>query len=78
MPDAVSQNDISAQIPVKRTKTRHPHPPPPGKNDKGSKSKKRREEPPAPTGEAMIGRIPVLDIRPLVDCGRRPAKAVAA
>jgi starch synthase (maltosyl-transferring) len=25
----------------------------------------------------MIGRIPVLDISPLVDCGRRPAKAVA-
>ncbi|UGY93707.1 alpha-1,4-glucan--maltose-1-phosphate maltosyltransferase [Streptomyces gobiensis] len=25
----------------------------------------------------MIGRIPVLDIKPLVDCGRRPAKAVA-
>ena len=25
----------------------------------------------------MIGRIPVLDIEPLVDCGRRPAKAVA-
>ncbi|MGW0935258.1 alpha-1,4-glucan--maltose-1-phosphate maltosyltransferase [Streptomyces sp. NPDC002666] len=25
----------------------------------------------------MIGRIPVLDVRPLVDCGRRPAKAVA-
>ncbi|WAP58406.1 alpha-1,4-glucan--maltose-1-phosphate maltosyltransferase [Streptomyces luomodiensis] len=24
----------------------------------------------------MIGRIPILDIRPLVDCGRRPAKAV--
>ncbi|GAA1899776.1 alpha-1,4-glucan--maltose-1-phosphate maltosyltransferase [Streptomyces sodiiphilus] len=24
----------------------------------------------------MIGRIPVLDIQPLVDCGRRPAKAV--
>ncbi|MEU8570041.1 alpha-1,4-glucan--maltose-1-phosphate maltosyltransferase [Streptomyces pathocidini] len=24
----------------------------------------------------MIGRIPVLDISPLVDCGRRPAKAV--
>lgn len=24
----------------------------------------------------MIGRIPVLDVRPLVDCGRRPAKAV--
>ncbi|OEV05647.1 maltotransferase domain-containing protein, partial [Streptomyces oceani] len=25
----------------------------------------------------MIGRIPVLDVTPLVDCGRRPAKAVA-
>ncbi|MEV0961327.1 MULTISPECIES: maltotransferase domain-containing protein [unclassified Streptomyces] len=24
----------------------------------------------------MIGRIPVLDVRPLVDCGRRPAKSV--
>ncbi|MFG2329102.1 alpha-1,4-glucan--maltose-1-phosphate maltosyltransferase [Streptomyces sp. NPDC048604] len=24
----------------------------------------------------MIGRIPVLDVRPLVECGRRPAKAV--
>ncbi|SDN18461.1 alpha-1,4-glucan--maltose-1-phosphate maltosyltransferase [Actinacidiphila guanduensis] len=24
----------------------------------------------------MIGRIPVLDVRPVVDCGRRPAKAV--
>ncbi|MCT2592496.1 alpha-1,4-glucan--maltose-1-phosphate maltosyltransferase [Streptomyces sp. N2-109] len=24
----------------------------------------------------MIGRIPVLDVQPLVDCGRRPAKAV--
>ncbi|NBM18335.1 DUF3416 domain-containing protein [Streptomyces sp. GC420] len=27
-------------------------------------------------GEPMIGRIPVLDVRPLVDCGNRPAKAV--
>ncbi|MGW7517600.1 alpha-1,4-glucan--maltose-1-phosphate maltosyltransferase [Streptomyces sp. NPDC054796] len=25
----------------------------------------------------MIGRIPVLDVQPSVDCGRRPAKAVA-
>ncbi|MFF3750956.1 alpha-1,4-glucan--maltose-1-phosphate maltosyltransferase [Streptomyces sp. NPDC002018] len=25
----------------------------------------------------MIGRIPVLDVQPLVDCGRRPAKAVS-
>lgn len=30
-----------------------------------------------PPGDSMIGRIPVLDVRPLVDCGRRPAKAVA-
>ncbi len=27
--------------------------------------------------KSLIGRIPVLDVRPLVDCGRRPAKAVA-
>ncbi len=25
----------------------------------------------------LIGRIPVLDVQPLVDCGRRPAKAVS-
>lgn len=30
-----------------------------------------------PPGDSMIGRIPVLDVHPLVDCGRRPAKAVA-
>ncbi|WP_033320970.1 alpha-1,4-glucan--maltose-1-phosphate maltosyltransferase [Streptomyces yerevanensis] len=30
-----------------------------------------------PDGDALIGRIPVLDVRPLVACGRRPAKAVA-
>ncbi|MFE9651299.1 maltotransferase domain-containing protein, partial [Streptomyces sp. NPDC006365] len=29
-----------------------------------------------PGGGALIGRIPVLDVRPLVACGRRPAKAV--
>lgn len=32
-----------------------------------------------PSGDAvnpLMGRIPVLDVRPLVDCGRRPAKAV--
>lgn len=32
--------------------------------------------PATPSGDPMIGRIPVLDIRPLIDCGRRPAKAV--
>ncbi|WP_351223243.1 alpha-1,4-glucan--maltose-1-phosphate maltosyltransferase [Streptomyces sp. NPDC002133] len=47
----------------------------------------RAADPPAqpatpaqPSGDAVnphIGRIPVLDLRPLVDCGRRPAKAVA-
>jgi starch synthase (maltosyl-transferring) len=26
---------------------------------------------------AVIGRIPILDVQPMVDCGRRPAKAVA-
>ncbi|HEX8005153.1 MAG TPA: maltotransferase domain-containing protein, partial [Trebonia sp.] len=25
----------------------------------------------------MIGRIPILDIEPMVECGHRPAKAVA-
>lgn len=33
--------------------------------------------PAMPPGEPMIGRIPVLDVRPLVECGSRPAKAVA-
>lgn len=35
--------------------------------------------PVTPPGDAVktpIGRIPVLDVSPLVDCGRRPAKAV--
>lgn len=32
--------------------------------------------PAQPSGDPMIGRIPVLDVRPQVDCGRRPAKAV--
>jgi starch synthase (maltosyl-transferring) len=29
-----------------------------------------------PPGDPMIGRIPILDVLPLVDCGRHPAKAV--
>ena len=28
-------------------------------------------------GNGVIGRIPILDIQPVVECGRRPAKAVA-
>ncbi|MFD7440461.1 maltotransferase domain-containing protein [Streptomyces sp. NPDC059909] len=34
-------------------------------------------QPPGDAVNPQIGRIPVLDVRPLVDCGRRPAKAVA-
>lgn len=41
------------------------------------RTKATKEYTPAtPSGDPMIGRIPVLDIRPLIDCGRRPAKAV--
>ncbi|NGO48829.1 maltotransferase domain-containing protein, partial [Streptomyces ureilyticus] len=27
-------------------------------------------------GHASIGRVPILDVRPVIECGRRPAKAV--
>ncbi|MGW3402160.1 maltotransferase domain-containing protein, partial [Streptomyces zhihengii] len=40
----------------------------------------RTDLPAQPSGDvvnSLIGRIPVLDVRPLVDCGRKPAKAVA-
>lgn len=33
-------------------------------------------QPPGDAVNPLIGRIPVLDVHPLVDCGRRPAKAV--
>ncbi|WP_344606099.1 maltotransferase domain-containing protein, partial [Streptomyces glaucus] len=33
-------------------------------------------EPPSAGGTTAVGRIPVLDVRPLVLDGRRPAKAV--
>ncbi|WP_328356641.1 alpha-1,4-glucan--maltose-1-phosphate maltosyltransferase [Streptomyces sp. NBC_00445] len=33
-------------------------------------------EPPSAGGTAGVGRIPVLDVRPIVQLGRRPAKAV--
>ncbi|MFB6679931.1 alpha-1,4-glucan--maltose-1-phosphate maltosyltransferase [Streptomyces sp. NPDC056390] len=36
-----------------------------------------RRRPPATTAATTLGRIPVLDVQPLVDHGRRPAKAVA-
>ncbi|MFF2203611.1 maltotransferase domain-containing protein, partial [Streptomyces sp. NPDC058145] len=34
------------------------------------------EQRPAPAGSTAVGRIPVLDVRPVVQHGRRPAKAV--
>ncbi|MFF3320863.1 alpha-1,4-glucan--maltose-1-phosphate maltosyltransferase [Streptomyces sp. NPDC002889] len=37
----------------------------------------RPAQPPGDVVNSLIGRIPVLDVRPLVDCGNRPAKAVA-
>lgn len=37
----------------------------------------RTHQPPGEPVNLPIGRIPVLDVRPAVDCGRRPAKAVA-
>ncbi|MCC5480463.1 maltotransferase domain-containing protein, partial [Streptomyces barringtoniae] len=33
-------------------------------------------DPPSASGESTLGRIPVLDVRPVVQQGRRPAKAV--
>ncbi|MEU5433219.1 alpha-1,4-glucan--maltose-1-phosphate maltosyltransferase [Streptomyces sp. NPDC020719] len=36
----------------------------------------RTPQPPGETVNLPIGRIPVLDVRPAVDCGKRPAKAV--
>ncbi|MFE9776040.1 maltotransferase domain-containing protein, partial [Streptomyces sp. NPDC005931] len=36
----------------------------------------RAPEPPASRQETSVGRIPVLDVRPMVRQGRRPAKAV--
>ncbi|MGW1008165.1 maltotransferase domain-containing protein, partial [Streptomyces sp. NPDC002520] len=35
------------------------------------------ERTPAPAATASVGRIPVLDVRPVVQHGRRPAKAVS-
>ncbi|MFI9810388.1 maltotransferase domain-containing protein, partial [Streptomyces sp. NPDC052301] len=34
-------------------------------------------EPPPASGETTLGRIPVLDVRPVVQHGRKPAKSVA-
>ena len=50
-----------------------------GKNDGNGKNGRTagNTEHDAGPGEAMIGRIPIVDVHPQVDCGRRPAKAVA-
>ncbi|MFF1393414.1 alpha-1,4-glucan--maltose-1-phosphate maltosyltransferase [Streptomyces sp. NPDC058287] len=53
-----------------------PHTDPAKQSARSAKSQKPPggRRPPAPT---TLGRIPVLDVHPLVDHGRRPAKAVA-
>ncbi|MGW5432635.1 maltotransferase domain-containing protein, partial [Streptomyces sp. NPDC004059] len=57
----------------------------PAKKTTGKKSVKATTEvpgppgpadPPSASGESTLGRIPVLDVRPVVQHGRRPAKAV--
>ncbi|MER6066285.1 alpha-1,4-glucan--maltose-1-phosphate maltosyltransferase [Streptomyces sp. NPDC001792] len=57
----------------------------PAKKTTGKKSVKATAEvpgppgpadPPSASGESTLGRIPVLDVRPVVQHGRRPAKAV--
>src|SRR5712671_726392 len=67
---ASTHHDIPGKKQVKRTEAHHPLPPP------APPPAASTAQLPAQPGEPMIGRIPVLDIRPLVDCGRRPAKAV--
>ncbi|MFG2718253.1 maltotransferase domain-containing protein [Streptomyces sp. NPDC048416] len=54
----------------------------PGEQIKRTESRKRGKPYQSSTGEPVIpnpsiGRIPVLDVRPAVECGTRPAKAVA-
>ncbi|MGW6355240.1 alpha-1,4-glucan--maltose-1-phosphate maltosyltransferase [Streptomyces sp. NPDC055092] len=56
-----------------------PHTDPAKPSARSAKSQKPpgRRRPPATTATTPPGRIPVLDVQPLVDHGRRPAKAVA-
>ncbi|MFB7192859.1 alpha-1,4-glucan--maltose-1-phosphate maltosyltransferase [Streptomyces sp. NPDC056240] len=56
-----------------------PHKDPAKQSARSAKSQKPpgRRRPPATTAATTLGRIPVLDVQPLVDHGRRPAKAVA-
>ncbi|MFD7202633.1 alpha-1,4-glucan--maltose-1-phosphate maltosyltransferase [Streptomyces sp. NPDC059893] len=56
-----------------------PHTDPAKQSARSAKSQKPpgRRRPPATTAPTPLGRIPVLDVQPLVDHGRRPAKAVA-
>ncbi|MFB7996020.1 alpha-1,4-glucan--maltose-1-phosphate maltosyltransferase [Streptomyces sp. NPDC056002] len=64
---------MPAQIPSPK-----PHTDPAKSSARGAKAQKPpgRRRPPATTA-TTLGRIPVLDVQPLVDHGRRPAKAVA-
>ncbi|MEU4053544.1 maltotransferase domain-containing protein, partial [Streptomyces olivaceus] len=50
-----------------------PSPPPPA--DPAARTPPSAAAPP-PDGATVVGRIPVLDVRPVVQHGRRPAKAV--
>ncbi|MFB8268739.1 alpha-1,4-glucan--maltose-1-phosphate maltosyltransferase [Streptomyces sp. NPDC055955] len=65
---------MPAQIPSPK-----PHTDPAKSSARGAKAQKPpgRRRPPATTTATTLGRIPVLDVQPLVDHGRRPAKAVA-
>ncbi|WP_405478493.1 alpha-1,4-glucan--maltose-1-phosphate maltosyltransferase [Streptomyces sp. NBC_00009] len=56
-----------------------PHTDPAKPSARSAKSQKPpgRRRPPATTAATPLGRIPVLDVQPLVDHGRRPAKAAA-
>ncbi|MFI8788579.1 alpha-1,4-glucan--maltose-1-phosphate maltosyltransferase [Streptomyces sp. NPDC055105] len=57
----------------------NPHADPAKQSARSAKSQKPpgRRRPPVTIAATTLGRIPVLDVQPLVDHGRRPAKAVA-
>ncbi|MGV9451528.1 maltotransferase domain-containing protein, partial [Streptomyces sp. NPDC003635] len=56
--------------------THHSSAPPTRKSEAPQVRGPAAAEPPSAAGPQVIGRIPVLDVRPLVQGGRRPAKAV--
>ncbi|WP_443062591.1 alpha-1,4-glucan--maltose-1-phosphate maltosyltransferase [Streptomyces sp. NBC_00390] len=66
---AARQSPKSSTEQLERTLTPH--------NSAQPSQTDRPAQPPGDVVNSLIGRIPVLDVRPLVNCGRRPAKAVA-